>query len=81
MYNHLNTLINRLNIEEHVLLKGNVNNPLKYFNKADVFALSSHVEGMPNVLIEAMMAGCTPVATDCKTGPREILKDSSFVTS
>ena len=78
LYNHLNTLINRLNIEEHVLLKGNVNNPLKYFNKADVFALSSHVEGMPNVLIEAMMAGCTPVATDCKTGPREILKDSSF---
>ena len=28
---------------------------------------------MPNVLIEAMMCGCTIVSTDCETGPKEIL--------
>jgi len=61
-----------------VQLLGYVENPLKYFARADVFALSSHVEGLPNVLVEAMMCGCTPVATDCPTGPREVLKDGRY---
>ena len=30
---------------------------------------------MPNVLIEAMFCGCTPVSTKCPTGPEEILKN------
>lgn len=61
-----------------VQLAGYVENPLKYFSRADIFALSSHVEGLPNVLVEAMMCGCTPVATDCPTGPREVLVDGRF---
>ena len=67
-----------MNLEDHVKLKGYVENPLKYFNLANVFALSSYVEGMPNVLIEAMMAGCTPVSTNCETGPREILSSGRY---
>lgn len=63
---------------EHVRLAGRVDNPLKYFARADVFALSSHVEGLPNVLVEAMLCGCTPVATDCPTGPREVLRGGRF---
>lgn len=78
LYFKLKSLVSELKIEDHVLFKGNVKNPLKYFSKADIFALSSHVEGMPNVLVEAMMAGCTPVATDCDTGPREILKNGKY---
>ena len=78
LYNKLLNLVHDLNIHEHVLFKGYVQNSLKYFSKADIFALSSHVEGMPNVLIEAMMAGCTPVATDCQTGPREILQNGTY---
>ena len=46
-------------------------NVLKYFKNSDIFVLSSRVEGMPNVMIEAMMCGCTIVATNCKTGPRK----------
>ena len=30
---------------------------------------------MPNALIEAMMCGCTPVSTDCPTGPKEVIKN------
>jgi glycosyltransferase involved in cell wall biosynthesis len=65
-------------LEHTVHLEGYVENPLKYFYRADIFVLSSHVEGLPNVLVEAMMCGCTPVATDCPTGPREVLQDGRF---
>jgi glycosyltransferase involved in cell wall biosynthesis len=33
---------------------------------------------MPNALVEAMMCSCTPVATDCPTGPRELLQDGKY---
>ena len=78
MRKQLQRMINFLDLKNSVKLKGFVENPLKYFSRANVFALSSHVEGMPNVLIEAMMAGCTPVATDCKTGPREVLENGRY---
>ena len=36
------------------------------------------MEGLPNVLVESMMAGCTPVSTDCPTGPKEVLLDGKY---
>jgi glycosyltransferase involved in cell wall biosynthesis len=74
----LQTLIQKNNLDDSIKLLGYVENPLKYFYQADIFVLSSYVEGMPNVLVEAMMCGCTPVATDCPTGPRELLQDGKY---
>lgn len=71
-------LIVELGLEDVVDLLGYVANPLKFFARADAFVLSSHVEGLPNVLVEAMMCGCTPVSTDCPTGPREVLEDGKY---
>lgn len=74
----LERMIATLDLSGTVLLPGHVPNPLKYFSRSNVFVLSSHVEGLPNVLVEAMMCGCTAVATDCPTGPREVLQDGRF---
>lgn len=74
----LEALVADLGMRDRVKLPGYVANPLKYFRRADVFVLSSYVEGLPNVLVEAMMCGCTPVATNCPTGPREVLQDGKY---
>lgn len=74
----LEALVTQLGLQDRVRLPGRVDNPLRYFARARVSALSSHVEGMPNVLVEAMMCGCTPVATDCPTGPRELLQGGRY---
>ncbi len=76
--NDLAKVVMELGLHDSVELAGYVDNPLKYFAHADVFALSSLVEGMPNVLVEAMMCGCTPVSTDCPTGPRELLQGGKY---
>ena len=71
-------LIEQKKLNKKIYLPGYVTNPLKYFKKSEIFVLSSLREGMPNVLIEAMMCGCTPVSTNCKTGPSEIIKNNKF---
>lgn len=78
MREELQSLIDELGLQSSIKLFGNVENPFKYFCRADIFVLSSYVEGLPNVLVEAMMCGCTPVSTDCPTGPREVLQSGKF---
>ena len=41
--------------------------------RAGIFALTSYFEGFPNVLAEAMAHGRAVVATDCPTGPAELI--------
>jgi glycosyltransferase involved in cell wall biosynthesis len=72
------TLARELNVESAVRFLGSVSNPLPYMKRAAVLALSSVVEALPTVLIEALAVGLPIVATDCPTGPREILCDGAF---
>ncbi len=60
-------------LEERVDLPGFVENPFPYLDRADVFALSSRWEGLPNVLLQALAVGTPSVSTDCPSGPDEIL--------
>lgn len=67
-----------LGVEADFELPGFVSNPYAYMARASLFVLSSLWEGCPNVLIEAMAVGTPVVATDCRSGPREILQGGRF---
>lgn len=71
----LEALVNELGLEDDVALPGFVENPYAYMSRASLYVLSSRWEGLPTVLIEALCCGAPIVATDCPSGPREILAD------
>jgi glycosyltransferase involved in cell wall biosynthesis len=54
-------------------IAGQVADPLPWMSRAGVVVLSSRWEGSPNVLTEAAALGGPVVATDCPSGPRELL--------
>lgn len=75
---NLQSLAVDLGIEKHVFLPGFVKNPYAFMARADLFVLSSAWEGFGNALVEALATGLPVVATDCPSGPREILQDGRY---
>jgi glycosyltransferase involved in cell wall biosynthesis len=74
----LEALVNQLGLGADVALPGFVENPYAYMSRASVFVLCSRWEGLPTVLIEALYCGAPVIATDCPSGPREILRDGQY---
>lgn len=69
----LERLARELGIERDFALPGFYKNPFKYMARCSVFVLSSRFEGLPGVLIQAMACGAPVIATDCPSGPSEII--------
>lgn len=69
----LKQLASKLQIADRVIFTGFEKNPFKYIKSANCFVLSSYTEGFPNVLLEALACKTPIIATDCKSGPRELL--------
>ena len=74
----LEAQIKQLGLEQDIDLPGFVSNPYPYMNQSALFVLSSRWEGLPTVLVEAMSLRTPVIATDCPSGPREILKDGQY---
>ena len=70
---NLKNLIKNLNLSNKVIFTGFINNPYVWLKNAELFVLSSDLEGLANVLVEALIVDTMVVSTDCPFGPSEVL--------
>jgi len=73
----LEALAGTLGIADRVDMLGFVANPFALVSRAQLYAMPSNAEGFPNGLVEAMACGVPVVATNCASGPSEILAGRS----
>ncbi|SFD07816.1 glycosyltransferase [Algibacter pectinivorans] len=71
--NHVKSLIETFKIDKNVVFLGRKSNPYKYLAKADALVLSSHYEGTPNVIVEAICLGTPIVTSNCTEGILELM--------
>lgn len=74
----LKNQVNAYGLQNFVHFVGFQVNPLPWIREADLLVLPSIYEGLGNVLIEALACGTQIVATDCPSGPAEILSDGKY---
>jgi N-acetylgalactosamine-N,N'-diacetylbacillosaminyl-diphospho-undecaprenol 4-alpha-N-acetylgalactosaminyltransferase len=69
----LGALARELGVADRVHFPGFAANPYAVISRAEFMALSSNAEGFPNALVEALACGVAVAATDCQSGPAEVL--------
>lgn len=65
-------------VAKHIFFEGNQMNIQDYYRSAKLFVFSSSFEGFGLTIVEALQSGIPVVASDCHTGPREILGDNEY---
>lgn len=71
--NYITQLIKGYNIENNVVFLGRKKNPYKYLTLSNALVLSSHFEGTPNVIVEAIALGIPVVSSNCTLGIGELM--------
>jgi glycosyltransferase involved in cell wall biosynthesis len=61
-------------LEHRIFLPGRAGNMDEWYERADLYVMSSRFEGFPMALAEAMAYGLAAVSFDCDTGPRDIIR-------
>ncbi|CAH6794561.1 putative Glycosyltransferase [Vibrio chagasii] len=69
----LKELAKKLDIIDSISFLSYQDNVLRFIRRSKCLLLSSNAEGLPTVLIEALILGTNVISTDCPTGPNEIL--------
>lgn len=69
----LKRLARKLGVEDVVKFMGFTPNPYPWLQNCALLLHSAKFEGLPTVLIEALLLGKFIVSSDCPTGPKEIL--------
>ena len=69
--------IKEYNLEDDIILLGQIENPYPFFKNAKLFLHTAKYEGLPTVLLESLAFGTPVVAYDCPTGPKDILGKNS----
>lgn len=70
----LEKLRSSLGLDDCIDLPGYCENPYAMLSRSSLFVLSSKREGSPNALTESLACGCPVAATNCPSGPAEILE-------
>lgn len=71
-------LVQELGITDKFKFAG-YSDPVPWYHKTDIFTLSSHSEGVPYALLEAMCCGIPAVCTSVGGMPEIIEKDTGYV--
>jgi glycosyltransferase involved in cell wall biosynthesis len=74
----LEQLVEEAGLAGRIFLPGFQTNPYPFFQASTIFVLNSWMEGLPTVLLEALALGLPVVATDCPSGPGEILENGKY---
>ncbi len=77
----LEALIRSRGAEGRVLLPGYLDNPFSVMSRARFYVSASRNEGFPNAMVEAMALGAPVVASDCPSGPAEILAEVEAIAT
>ena len=62
-----------IGLKEYVIFHGSTDNAIETLKDYSLLILSSDYEGIPNVIIEAFIAGVPVVSTDCSPGGARVL--------
>jgi glycosyltransferase involved in cell wall biosynthesis len=71
----LRALAHELGIADRLELPGFVDDPVREYQAATVFALSSNWEGLPATILEAIACGCPVVSTASSPGVVDLLRE------
>lgn len=72
---HLQSLIKRKYLENHVFLKGYCEEIFEKYSEYGIFVLTSRKEGMGMVLVEAQKSKLPVVSFDIDCGPSDVISD------
>lgn len=81
VFQALDALIQELSQQSNITLLGYVENPYPLLKGASFLVSTSNAEGFPNGIAESLCLGVPVLATNCESGPAEIIAQDSLFSS